>query len=158
MRWFFHSLEKSYILWDNLDHKILKMKAFSIFQLCLIICRGGNWGPLKQNNLDKVKMGLWPYNPYLSLIYSVVLWTSLGHPVSIFYYPVKINKVNCLLYHIYFISCLLVSLLGDCDVLGFHLISKFPGAAIDPGVSAHEYHFYFWAVVMSANDFSSSGN
>ena len=39
---------------------------------------------------------------------------------------------------------MLVSLLGSCDVCGSHSISKYSVVAVEPGISAHEYHSLFW--------------
>ena len=92
-------------------------------------------------------MGLWLYNPDLLLIYAV-LWTKcktiVGHSSSTFHYPVRANRIDVFYTTFIFISCcLLVSLLGSCDVCGAHLISRFLVVAIDPGISAHENHSLF---------------
>lgn len=93
-------------------------------------------------------MGLWLSNPDLLLTYAVVLWTKcktiLGHSSATSHYPVRANRIDVFYTTFIFISCcLLVSLLGSCDVCGSYLISRFSVVAIDLGISAHEYHSLF---------------
>lgn len=91
-------------------------------------------------------MGLWLSNPDLLLTYAV-LWTKcktiLGHSSTTFHYPLRANRIDVFYTTFIFISCLLVSLLGSCDVCRSHLISRFPVVDVDLGISAHEYHSLF---------------